>query len=860
MNRGSTHERRRFFFMDEGSGDMDERLVKLLLIEDDEDDYILVRDMLSEIGSPGFRLDWVDTYRDGIEAICRDEHDAYLLDYRLGEGSGLELLREAVRNGCERPIILLTGQGDYEIDIEAMRAGAADYLIKGQIRPDLLERAIRYSIERKRAEVSLRKAHDELEMRVRERTADLTAANQELRNEIAERRRVEDALGESEARYRNLVETAMDIIFTILPDMRISSLNSAFEKITGRPVSEWIGKEFTELVHPDDLEFAVEMFKETMAGKENPSGEVRVRTKWGGYRMLEFKAVAQSRMGRVEGVAGTARDITERKRDEERIAQQNEFLRTILESLSHPFYVLDASDYSIKMANSAAIPAELPSNMACCATGYSGNQVCGVSRHFCPVEEIKKTKQPLVSEHIHYDPRGGMRHIEVHGHPILNSAGEVAQVIEYTLDITERKRMEEDLRKARDELEARVRERTAELARSNEALRLEKSRLHALWELSRMDNASTEDITGFVLEQQVNLTGSKLGALGFVSEDEASVTLHVWPAEAAGPDKADGRPFHYPVEKAGAWADAVRKRKPVVLNHYMHSGVKAGFPEGFTAVYRMMSVPVFDREKIVAVALVANKDEEYNLSDVRQLTLLIDGMWRLIQQQQAERMLREAERLAAIGRALSSVAHDMKTPLIAIGGFTQMVHRHLEENSPDRSRLEIVINETRRLESMIKEMLDFSRPLELTRTREDLGRIVAESVAVVENAARERRIDVRTELDRDLSVPVDSMRMKQVIINLVMNAIQASSDGETVMVSARRNGNSAVVDVADCGCGIPPEKREDIFLPFFSTKKEGTGLGLAIVKKIVDAHRGKIRILDNSGKGVVFRILIPLNT
>lgn len=135
---------------------MDDRLTKILLIEDDEDDYVMTRDLLAEIKGRRLDLEWVSTYGSGIEAIDSKEYDVYLLDYRLGERTGLELLREAIEKGCTAPIILLTGQGDQEVDIDAMKAGASDYLVKGEITAPLLERAIRYAIERKRAEEQIR--------------------------------------------------------------------------------------------------------------------------------------------------------------------------------------------------------------------------------------------------------------------------------------------------------------------------------------------------------------------------------------------------------------------------------------------------------------------------------------------------------------------------------------------------------------------------------------------------------------------------------------------------------------------------------------------------------------------------------
>lgn len=135
--------------------------VKVLLVEDDEDDYIITRDLISEINRNQYALDWVSTYEAGLEAIQRGEHDLYLVDYRLGPHDGLELLRFAVARGCPAPVILLTAMGDRRIDIAAMKAGAADYLIKGQITAALLERSLTHSLERKNIERRLRESEEQ---------------------------------------------------------------------------------------------------------------------------------------------------------------------------------------------------------------------------------------------------------------------------------------------------------------------------------------------------------------------------------------------------------------------------------------------------------------------------------------------------------------------------------------------------------------------------------------------------------------------------------------------------------------------------------------------------------------------------
>ncbi len=185
---------------------MTDRPIKVLLVDDDEDDYVMTRELLSEVGRGAFQLDWVFEYETAIEAIERHEHCVYLLDYRLGERSGLDILRTVGGKNLQSPMILLTGQGDELVDIEAMKEGAADYLVKGQLTSDLLARSIRYAMERSKASQSLR---------------------------------------ESEERYQRLVELSPDAII-VHTKGNIVFVNRAGVKLLGAgSSSDLIGKPFT---------------------------------------------------------------------------------------------------------------------------------------------------------------------------------------------------------------------------------------------------------------------------------------------------------------------------------------------------------------------------------------------------------------------------------------------------------------------------------------------------------------------------------------------------------------------------------------------------------------------------------------
>jgi PAS domain S-box-containing protein len=208
------------------------------------------------------------------------------------------------------------------------------------------------------------------------------------------------------------------------------------------------------------------------------------------------------------------------------------------------------------------------------------------------------------------------------------------------------KQSEGVLRKAHNELETRnvqLKEENEARLRTEGSLKLEEARLEALLELSQMSEAPVEEMAGFTLERGIALTGSKIGFVGFLDEDESIYTLHAVSKAVVKECDVEGNPMHWPVAGGGIWADAIRQRRTLFVNDYgQPHPSKKGLPTGHPAVARLMIVPVFDGRRIVAVAGVGNKSSDYDKSDERQVALLLSRLWDNVHRNVSRKALEEA--------------------------------------------------------------------------------------------------------------------------------------------------------------------------------------------------------------------------
>jgi len=224
---------------------------------------------------------------------------------------------------------------------------------------------------------------------------------------------------------------------------------------------------------------------------------------------------------------------------------------------------------------------------------------------------------------------------------------------------------------------------------------------------------------------------------------------------------------------------------------------------------------------------------------------------------QMEQRLQQSERLASIGEMSTYIAHEIRNPLFAIGGFANQLLRTVAEPAA-REKIEIIIEESKRLDSILKSILTFARPVESGPGVTDLNQIVRDTMELMGMACEGQDIKSVLELAAELPlVKADPELIKQCLINLVKNSVEAMPKGGQLTVRTYMGQARAVLEVQDTGTGVAPEIRDKIFSPFFSTKGKGSGLGLSMTKKILDDLGGTVELFSVPGENTRVSLHLP---
>jgi signal transduction histidine kinase len=335
--------------------------------------------------------------------------------------------------------------------------------------------------------------------------------------------------------------------------------------------------------------------------------------------------------------------------------------------------------------------------------------------------------------------------------------------------------------------------------------------------------------------------------------------------------------------------------EPIVVQDYQRWPGRL-FPERATPYRAVAGVPLKFKGQVIGTLTVLDDrpEKSFMAKDVQLLELLAPQAAisirnarlyqelesRIQAQRLAEARLIRSARLAAVGEMAAGVAHELNNPLTTVTGFVELAIDGLPVESPLRADLELVLQEAHRARGVVRRLLDFSRPVEDQRTRSDVNELINQVLPLFHHLARTSGINLITQLSSDLPwISIDSNQIKQVLINLIHNGIQAMPHGGDLTIfstleqrqvpdrpmrsaqdDTHLSNDWVCVRITDTGVGITQEILERIFEPFFSTRPagQGTGLGLSVSYGIVASHGGWIEVESQPGQGSSFHIFLPV--
>jgi two-component system phosphate regulon sensor histidine kinase PhoR len=412
----------------------------------------------------------------------------------------------------------------------------------------------------------------------------------------------------------------------------------------------------------------------------------------------------------------------------------------------------------------------------------------------------------------------------------------------------------------------RLKELAAKYIRSEEALRLDEARLEALLKLNDMAMVAEDDIIAYSLEEAIRLTGSKIGWMGALSPDEKTLAMHCWSKGTQEECGILGRPHALRVNDGGIWVEPILQRKPVIVNDYEGYNRKC-IPYGHVPIRRFMGIPVHDGTRIVAVAEVGNKGSDYDASDVRQLSLLMSGVWRIIMRKRAEDALAESKSQAEL--YVDFMGHDINNMNQVAMGFLELAIEKLgTEGRLEKDDVPLLEKPMETMRNSAK-LIDNVKKLQRLRAGIlepmllDLGQVLSEVVSEA-RCTKDRHIVIDYTHTPGRLVKANEL-LKDVFSNIMENSIKHSGSKEPLMIAIRVSATDRghEVSIEDNGPGIPDARKDEIFDRLSQGRMRAlrTGLGLGLVKTLVESFSGSIRVEDrvegDRSRGCRFVILLP---